>query len=145
LLGLRHDAVVGGDYDDGDVGDLGAAGAHLGKRLVAGRVEEGDGLAVVLDAPGADDLRDAASLGGGDVALANLVEQRRLAVVDVPHDGDDRSARHQVVGVVGLFEQLAQHGRLGAGGQLDGELHAVVDGEQLGHGGLEGRVDRGAG
>ena len=28
LLGLRHHAVVGGDDDDGDVGDLGAAGAH---------------------------------------------------------------------------------------------------------------------
>ena len=28
LLGLRHHAVVGGDDDHGDVGDLGAAGAH---------------------------------------------------------------------------------------------------------------------
>ena len=28
LLGLRHDAVVGGDDHDDDVGDLGAAGAH---------------------------------------------------------------------------------------------------------------------
>ena len=68
FLGLRHDAVVGGDDDDGDVGDLGAAGTHLGERLVAGRVEEGDRLAVVLDAPGADHLRDAAGLGVDDVA-----------------------------------------------------------------------------
>ena len=35
LDGLRHDAVVGGDDDHGDVGDLGAAGAHGGERLVA--------------------------------------------------------------------------------------------------------------
>ena len=36
LLGLRHDAVVGGDDDDGDVGDLGAAGAHRREGGVAG-------------------------------------------------------------------------------------------------------------
>ena len=29
LLRLRHDAVVGGDHDDRDVGHLGAAGTHL--------------------------------------------------------------------------------------------------------------------
>ena len=51
LDGLRHDAVVGGDDDRGDVGDLGAAGAHGREGLVAGRVEEGDQLAVVA-APG---------------------------------------------------------------------------------------------
>ena len=40
---LRHDAVVGGHDEDDDVGDLGAARAHGGERLVARRVEEGDG------------------------------------------------------------------------------------------------------
>src|SRR5439155_4971490 len=83
LLGLRHDAVVGGDDDNGNVGDVGAAGAHLGEGLVAGRVEEGDGPAVVDDAPGPQALGDAAGLGGDDVALADLVQQRRLAVIDV--------------------------------------------------------------
>ena len=39
---LRHDAVVGGDDEDGDVGHLRAARAHRGEGLVAGRVEEGD-------------------------------------------------------------------------------------------------------
>ena len=39
---LRHDAVVGRDDQDDDVGDLGAAGAHQGERLVAGGVEEDD-------------------------------------------------------------------------------------------------------
>ena len=33
---------VGGDDDHDDVGDVGPAGPHLGERLVAGRVEEGD-------------------------------------------------------------------------------------------------------
>ena len=39
---LRHDAVVGGDHQHDDVGDLGAAGAHRGERGVARRIDEGD-------------------------------------------------------------------------------------------------------
>ena len=90
---LRHDAVVRRDDEHGDVGDLGAAGAHGREGLVAGRVEEGDLLAVDLDLVGADVLRDAAGLLLGDAGLADGVEQARLAVVDVAEDGDDRRAR----------------------------------------------------
>ena len=46
-LRLRHDAVVGGDDEHGDVGHLRAAGAHGRERLVARRVEERDPAAVV--------------------------------------------------------------------------------------------------
>ena len=39
----------------------------------------------------------------GDVGVADGVEQRGLAVVDVAHDGDDRRARLEILGlVVGL-------------------------------------------
>ena len=91
---LRHDAVVGRDDEDDDVGDLGAAGAHQGERFVAGRVEEDDAAAVAdVDVIRADVLRDAAGFALGDLGLADGVEQRRLAVVDVAHDRDDRRAR----------------------------------------------------
>ena len=66
LLRLRHHAVVGGDDEHGDVGHLGAAGAHGGERLVAGRVEEGDPATVVVGLVGADVLRDPARLGRDD-------------------------------------------------------------------------------
>ena len=39
---LRLQAVVGRHHQDDDVGDVGAARAHLGEGLVARRVEEGD-------------------------------------------------------------------------------------------------------
>ena len=39
---LRHHAVVGGDHQHDDVGDLGAAGAHRREGGVARRVDEGD-------------------------------------------------------------------------------------------------------
>jgi hypothetical protein len=41
---------------------------------------------------GADVLGDAAGLAGGDVGLADDIQQRGLAVVNVAHDGDDRGA-----------------------------------------------------
>ena len=43
---LRHDAVVGRDDQDDDVGDARAAGAHHRERFVTRRVEEHD-VAVV--------------------------------------------------------------------------------------------------
>ena len=104
---LRHDAVVGGHHDHRDVGDLGAAGAHGGERLVARGVEEGDLAAVVVHLVGADVLGDAAGLAGRDLGRADRVEERRLAVVNVAHHRDHRRARDQVlVGVVELLGPL---------------------------------------
>ena len=91
LDGLRHDAVVRGDDEHDDVGRLRTAGAHLGERLVARCVEEHDvAVTSVRDLVGPDVLGDATGLARGDARLADRVEQRGLAVVDVPHDRDDR-------------------------------------------------------
>ncbi len=40
--GLRHDAVIGSDDNDDDVGDLGAARTHTGKCFVARGIQEDD-------------------------------------------------------------------------------------------------------
>ena len=122
---LRHHAVVGGDDDHGDVGDLGAAGAHRGEGLVAGGVEEGERLAVVADLVRADVLGDAAGLAGGHLGLADRVEQRGLAVVDVAHHGDDGRARLEVLRVVlnrGGLDLL-----LGGGDDLDLAVELLRD------------------
>ena len=102
---LRHDAVVGRNHKDGDIRSLSAAGAHGCKRSVAGRVDEGDLLTVLLDLIGADMLRDAASLAGNDLGVADGVEQRCLAVVDVAHDGHDRRTRLLVFRRIRKVEQ----------------------------------------
>src|SRR3954447_10403837 len=140
LLGLRLYAVVGGDHHDRDVPDLRAAGAHGGERLVAGGVEEGDRLVVVVHLVGADVLGDAAGLTRGDLGLADRVQQRGLAVVDVAHDGHDGRALDEVL--VGVLEGglgLAL-GLVGGGDHLDlavelgrDEAHRVVR-ERLGEG-----------
>ena len=94
----RHDAVIGGDDQDDDVGDIRAARAHGGEGFVARGVEESDGLVAALDRVGADVLGDAARFARGDVRLADGVEQRGLAVIDMAHEGDDRRTRLQLGG-----------------------------------------------
>jgi len=85
-------------------------------------------MAVVLHLVGADVLRDAAGLAGRHSGVADGVEQARLAVVDVAHDGDDRRPRLEVLGVVDgfLLEVGLFVGRVG-------DLHfaAEVGGEHL--------------
>ncbi len=108
LDGLRHHAVVGGDDQDDDIGDVGASGAHRGKRLVSRCVNERDRAAVGLDLIGANVLGDATAFGIDDVRLANAVQERCLAVVDVAQDRDDGGARHEVLRCAGGSERVEQ-------------------------------------
>ena len=70
-----------------------------------------------VDLIGADMLGDAAGLAGRHVGLAQRVEQRGLAVVDMAHHGDDRRARLEAFGriVVALQADLD----IGLGDALD--------------------------
>ena len=105
---LRHDAVVGGHHQDDDVGDARATGTHHREGFVARGVEEHDVAVVHLHRVGADVLGDPAGLALRDPRRANRVEQRRLAVIDVAHDGDHRRARDLVLGVDLLGLDLQQ-------------------------------------
>jgi len=105
-----HDSVVRCNDHDCDVRDLGAAGAHGREGLVARRIEEDDVAAVLDDLAGADVLSDAAALPGRDLGCSDRIEERRLAVVDVAHDRDDRGARLKEARVVLLIELLFRGG-----------------------------------
>ncbi len=97
LDGLGHDGVVGSHDDDDKVGHLGAAGTHGGKGFVAGGVEEGYLLAVGEGHMiGTDMLGNTAGLTRNDVSLADIVEQRGLAVVDMTHDCNNRRTGKQI-------------------------------------------------
>ena len=134
LDGLRHDAVVGGHDQNDDVGDFRAARAHCGEGGVAGRVDEGDRFAAGRnDLVGADVLSDAAGFARHHIGVADRVEQRRLAVVDMAHDGDDRRARNGGAFVVGLIEQAFLD--VGFGDALDRMAHFL--GDELGVVGIE--------
>ena len=111
FFGLGHDAVVGGDDEDHDVRGLRPAGPETREGLVTRRIDEGDDPVLDRDAVSADVLGDAARLLVDEVRRADGIEQGGLAVVDVPHDRDDRRARPEVRGL-GL-RQLA-HGLIEA-------------------------------
>ena len=162
FLRLRHHAVGRGNDDHRDIGDVRTTGTHLGERFVAWGVEEGDEAVFLhllvtpstsfsidfsLDRPRTDHLRDAAGLGRNDVriqavVLANLVEQRRLAVVDVTHDGDDRRPRTQFLRFH-VREQLLEFREQPLFGRfllLDDQLDVLLDRDQCGRVEVERRV-----
>ena len=90
--GLWHDAFDRRDHQDDDIGHHGAAGAHRGKRRVAGGVEKDHFARFGLDVIGANVLGDSACFLRHHVCFSYGVEQFGLAVVNVAHDGDDRRA-----------------------------------------------------
>src|SRR4051794_15601950 len=105
---LRHDAVVGSDHQDDDVGHLGPTGTHRGERLVTRSVDEGDRPLLLIelgdDLVRADVLGDAAGLPRHHVGVADGVQQLGLAVVDVTHDGDHGRTDLPVLGVALVAE-----------------------------------------
>ena len=94
----------------------------------------------LLDLVGADMLGDAARLAGDDIGLADRVEERRLAVVDVAHDGDHRGARLEILDRVGGDEQARLD--VGLGDAADAVAHLL--GDDLGGVGVDhvGRLDQ---
>ena len=96
LNGLGHNAVVGSNHQNDDIGYLGAASTHGGKCLMARGVDEGNLATIDVNDRSTDMLRNAASLTRRDAGVANGVEQRRFAMVDVAHNGNHGRTRLEV-------------------------------------------------
>ena len=123
---LRHDAVIRSHHQHDDVGHLRSSRAHRGEGRVAGGVDEGDGLATGRnDLVGADMLRDAAGFARDHIGVADCVEQRGLAVIDVAHDGDDGRSRNGRAFLVRPIEETLLDVRFGDA--LDRMAHFLRD------------------
>ena len=110
FLGLWHHVVVGSNDDDGDVGDLRTTSTHSGEGFVTRGVEEGD-FATILEfhVVSTDVLGDTTSLTSDDIGIADVVEERRLTVVNVTHHRDDRRTLAEVFFIVHLFDDSLLH------------------------------------
>ena len=111
---LRHHAVIGRHHENRDVGRLRTTGTHGGERFVTGGVDEGDPPLEALDLGlylvRADGLGDATGLLRDHVRVAQRIQQLRLAMVNVTHDGDDRRTGREVVLVAGVLTELQVEG-----------------------------------
>ena len=92
---LRLNAIVSRNYKHCDVCNLCASSTHSRKRFVSRSVEEYNFLAVDLDLRSTDVLRYSSGLTGCNIGVTDSIEQRSLAVINVPHYSDDRCARFE--------------------------------------------------
>ena len=87
-------------------------------------------------------LGDTARLAGGDVRIADGVQQGGLTVVNVPHDAHDRRARLELVGgVLRRIEQLFLNGHHDLLGGDGAQLLRHQGGGVVVHGLVDGRHD----
>ena len=101
LDGLRHNAVIGRNNQDDNVGDLRTAGTHCRKRLVTRGIDERNLMIHQIDHRSADMLRNAARFACRNARMTNGIKQRRLAVVNVTHNGNNGRTWLQIfIGIV---------------------------------------------
>ena len=136
FLGLRHNAVIGGHHQDGNISNPGAAGADGGKGFVARRVQKGDFVALIVHLVSADVLGNAADFPVGHMGAADGVQQAGLAVIDMAQDGNYRRAGAEVGGFIrpaaaanqgALFRHRFRHPGADAIGGGNQGGHFVVD------------------
>ena len=95
---LRHHRVIGGNHENDDIRHLSPARTHRGKGRVAGRVEEAQHRATVgFHLIGADVLGDSPGFARDNLGIANRIQKRGFAVVDVPHDRDHGRTRLEIL------------------------------------------------
>ena len=118
---------------------------------MAGCVKEDDAAAAALDLAGTDALRDPATLALRHGRGADAVEQARLAVVDVAHDGHDRRTLDELFRLILIVDRdLRGRGclRLGFGlaGLAGPDLRDLVSqllGDERRRVAVDGLIDRG--
>ncbi len=89
----RHDAVIRCDDEHHDIGHRRTTGTHGCEGFVTGGIQEGDRVVATLDGIGTHVLGDATGFARRDARLADRIEERGLAVIDMTHESDDRRTR----------------------------------------------------
>src|SRR4029077_17241102 len=78
------------NHQNNDIRHLRAARPHSGKRLMTRSIQESYAAAIDLHMIGTDMLSNTAMFLSRHMGAANGIQQRRLSMVDMPHDGDHR-------------------------------------------------------
>ena len=136
---LGHDGIVSGNHQHNNVGHIRTARPHRGKGGVARGVEEGQNLPLIgFHLIGTDVLGDTTGFARDHIGLADRIQKRGLAVVNVAHDRHDRRAGDAVfICIRDRFDRL-----LHVGIRHSNRLVAKLFDHQFGGVGVDGLVQR---
>ena len=103
---LHHHRIIGSHNKDHNIGDVGPAGPHFGKGLMARRIDKGDQISGHrVDLIGTDMLGDTARFACRHISAANCVQKTCLAVIDMAHNRDNRWPRLEAaIFIIGTFQ-----------------------------------------
>ena len=88
LTGLRHYPVISTYNEYYDVGNACSSCPHLSESLMAGRIEEHNLLTVLNYDVCSDVLSNSSGFVCGNTGVPDVVEEGRLAMIDVSHYSD---------------------------------------------------------
>src|SRR5690606_33154349 len=101
-------AVIRCHYQHDDVGTLGTAGTHGGKRRVTGSIQERNHAVPGFDVIGADMLGNATRFPRSNTGTTDIIQQRGFTVVNVTHDSHHRRARPGITFLAMVFQRFNQ-------------------------------------
>ena len=96
LFGLWHDIIIGSNYDNSNIGNLGTTGTHSGKRLVSWSIKESNTLLTALEGYriGPYVLGDTTALTGNHILITDMVKQGSFPMIHMSHNRYYRCARN---------------------------------------------------
>ncbi len=136
---LRFNPIVSSDDQDGNIGNLGSPGPHSRECFMAGRIEKYNFFPGDLYLISSDMLGNAPGFTGGDISLANSIQERCFSVVNMTEHRDHRMAFDQLFVADFLFAEQLLLDRVGD----KFNIQVILIGHQLDHFGTKGLVNIG--
>ena len=127
LNGLGHYAVVGCNYQDGDIGGVSSTHTHGGERLMSRCVQEGDLLTVDAYHVSTDVLGDSACLAVNDMGVTDGIQQGSLTMVYMTHNADYRRTGYEcLIAVFRILQHLRDDVFLLLGNRIEIHFHSQL-------------------
>ncbi len=110
LYRLRHNAIIGSNNQDCNIGNISTSCTHCGKCLVSRCIQERDIFALILHLICTDMLGNSAGFSGSNMGIADSVQNRSLTVVNVTHNNNNRATLFSIFGIIIFFNQALFNG-----------------------------------
>ena len=85
---LRHNTIISRHHQNSDIGDVSTPRTHFSKGGVSWRIQEGNQVVIIVHLVGTDFLGDPPGFVFRNVGVPQLIQQGRLTMVNVSHNGN---------------------------------------------------------